>query len=202
MHALGAGQDGETARLIASIMLNKPVLRGREVTLRPIAVADAPAMFASLADAESLRLTGTHQTFTLEQVEAHCARVAEADDRADYAITRGDDPDYLGEVVLLDIDWDNRSAGFRIALAGSHLFDQGLGTEATRLILGYGFQELGLHRIELEVYDFNPRAAHIYEKVGFVREGVKREALLWEGAYHDAILMSMLAHEARFAPGP
>lgn len=176
-------------------MIEKPVLTGRRVTLRPITPDDAPAMFAALDDAEGMRLTGTQQTFTLAQVRQHCVRVAAADDRADYAITLPDDPAYIGEAVLNDIDWINRAANFRIALAGQRYYGQGYGTEATRLILDYGFRTLGLHRIELEVYDFNPRAQRVYEKVGFVREGVRRDVLLWEGEYHSAIVMSLLADE-------
>ena len=64
--------------------------------------------------------------------------------------------------------------------------DLAWGTEATRLIVGYGFEKLGLHRISLEVYAFNPRARRAYEKVGFVAEGVLRDALLWEGERVDA----------------
>ena len=57
----------------------KPILPGPVVTLRPITVADAPAMFAALTDHESNRLTGTQATFTLEEVEAHCARIEAAE---------------------------------------------------------------------------------------------------------------------------
>jgi RimJ/RimL family protein N-acetyltransferase len=178
-------------------MVEKPVLSGRRIVLRPITEADAADMFASLSDAESMRLTGTLDTFTFEQVENYCRRIETADDRADYAITLKDDPGYLGEVVLNDIDWHNRSANFRIALASNIVFGKGYGTEATRLILEYGFRTLNLHRIELEVYDFNPRAQHVYEKVGFVKEGVRRDVLLWEGEYHSAIVMSILESEYR-----
>lgn len=176
-------------------MLEKPILRGERVTLRPLTAVDAAAVFASMADAEVMRLTGTQQQFTLAQVEAFCRRVAEADDRADYAITLGDDPAYIGEVVLNEIDWENRTANFRIALAGQRYFGKGYGSEATRLIVDYGFKQLKLHRIELEVYDFNPRAQRVYEKAGFVREGVRRDVLLWDGEYHSAIVMSVLRHE-------
>lgn len=176
-------------------MLEKPILSGAKVVLRPITVADADAMFASLSDEESMRLTGTKDTFIYEQVYRYCQKIEAADDRVDYAITRKDDPTYLGEVVLNDIDWENRSANFRIALASQSLFGQGLGTEATHLILDYGVRTLHLHRIELEVYDFNPRAKRVYEKVGFVQEGVKRDVLLWEGTYHNAIVMSILSDE-------
>ena len=176
-------------------MLEKPILLGSNIILRPITAADAAAMFASLADAESMRLTGTQGSFSYDQVRQHCQRIEGADDRADYAITRKDDSTYIGETVLNNIDWENRSANYRIALAEQRLFGKGFGTEATRLILDYGIRTLGLHRIELEVYDFNPRARYVYEKVGFVQEGVRRDVLLWEGTYHSAIVMSILSDE-------
>ena len=176
-------------------MLEKPTLTGDRINLRPITTEDAAPMFASLSDKESMRLTGTQQSFTFEQVQQYCQKITVADDRADFAITLKGDPAYLGEAVLNGIDWFNRSANFRIALASESLFGQGYGTEATRLIVKYGFQTLKLHRVELEVYDFNPRAAHVYEKVGFVREGVRRDVLLWGGVYHSTIVMSILAHE-------
>ncbi|MEM9201590.1 MAG: GNAT family protein [Actinomycetota bacterium] len=172
-----------------------PVLPGPVVDLRPITVDDALAMFVSLSDEESNRLTGTQETFTLDQVEAHCARIAAAPDRHDFAITRPGDPTYLGEVVLMDIDSVNRSAVFRIALARESLFGQGLGTAATQRIVDFGFDEVGLHRIELEVYAFNERARHVYEALGFQVEGVRRDAL-WQGSgFHDAVVMAILSTE-------
>ena len=176
-------------------MSEKPILTGTRINLRPITVDDAVGMFASLSDEESMRLTGTQASYTLEQVEAFCKRVSEADDRFDYAITLKDDPTYIGEVVLSDIDEDNRSASFRIALGNATHFGKGYGSEATRLILDFGFRQLKLHRIELEVYDFNPRAQHVYEKVGFKREGIRRDVLLWNGVYQSAIGMSILEDE-------
>lgn len=55
-------------------MLDKPILKGKVVTLRPITAEDAEAMFASLSDREAMKLTETQQDFTLEQVRAFCAR--------------------------------------------------------------------------------------------------------------------------------
>ena len=178
-------------------MLDKPVLRGEHVTLRPVTADDAEAMFAGLSDEEAMELTGTQKRFTFEQVRAFCARVAEADDRLDYAVTLPDDPGYRGEVVLNDIDWDNRSAGFRIALSGVENRGKGYGTEASELLLKHAFDTLRLHRVELEVYDFNPRAQHVYKKLGFLQEGVLRDALLWKGRYRSAIKMSLLGPDYR-----
>jgi RimJ/RimL family protein N-acetyltransferase len=75
--------------------------------------------------------------------------------------------------------------------------DRGLGTEAIRIILRYAFEDSGLNRVGLSVFDFNETAIHTYQKLGFKTEGRLRQALRREGSFHDAILMSILAHEWR-----
>ena len=101
----------------------------------------------------------------------------------------------VGEAVLNDWDPANKCCNFRI-LIGPAGQGRGLGTEATRLIVGYGIAgQIGLHRISLGVYAFNPRAQRAYEKAGFKVEGLLREALLWEGEWIDEIVMSILASE-------
>ncbi len=66
-------------------------------------------------------------------------------------------------------------------------------------MLRHAFETVGLHRVELEVYRFNPRARHVYEKAGFVLEGTKREGLLWDGEWVDVDLMAMLEADWRAA---
>jgi RimJ/RimL family protein N-acetyltransferase len=66
-------------------------------------------------------------------------------------------------------------------------------------VLAHAFGTVGLHRIELDVYAFNPRAQAVYERAGFVREGVRRDALRWDGEYTDAITMAILAPDWRAA---
>ena len=94
----------------------------------------------------------------------------------------------------MDHDEPNRSAGLRIGLAPPAR-GQGLGSEALRLVLAHAFGTLRLHRVSLEVYAFNERAIHVYEKVGFRHEGRLRDALWWDGRPHDALLMAVLATE-------
>lgn len=180
-------------------MPDKPTLRGDGLVLRPVRPEDAEALLAATRDPENMRLTGTVGSFTVEQLRRHYENVARDDDRYDFAITAADDPQshWLGEAVLKNIDRVNRCAGFRISLGGSAQYGRGLGTRATHLVLDFAFGTLDLHRVELEVYDFNPRARHVYEKVGFVVEGVRRDALWWDGAWHGAVMMAILAPEWR-----
>ena len=175
----------------------QPVLHGETVRLEPAGPRHLEDAWASLADEEMLRLTGSHATFTREQVERFNAEVASRDDRADWAIIRADSGTYAGEVVLNDFDPDNASANFRIAVTGAANRGRGYGTQATRLVLGYAFDTVGLHRVSLEVYSFNPRAQRVYSACGFRVEGRMRDALAWDGRWYDAIVMGILATDPR-----
>ena len=169
----------------------KPTLTGDLVLLRPVETADAAGLLA--VDAETLRLTGSHGTATLTELERWYATRAEHADRLDLSIIERATGEWAGEVVLNELDADNESCGFRILLQGPRFYGRGLGTEASSLALGYAFDVVGVHRVELQVYDFNPRARHVYEKLGFMHEGMMRDALRWDGRWVDCHLMAMLA---------
>ncbi len=174
-------------------LADKPTLVGANVLLRPVAVADA--VYVARDDPEAMRLTGTHGHASLAALENWYATRAEHDDRLDLAIVDRSTGGYVGEVVLNDLVPEDASCNFRIVVFGDENRGRGLGTEATRLILGHAFETVGLHRVELEVYSFNPRARRVYDKVGFVYEGTKRDALRWDGQWINADTMSILAPE-------
>jgi RimJ/RimL family protein N-acetyltransferase len=67
--------------------------------------------------------------------------------------------------------------------------------EGARLLQRLLVDELGYHRLELEIYAFNERACAHAERVGFVREGVKRRAYLKDGVWVDAVMYSLLADD-------
>jgi RimJ/RimL family protein N-acetyltransferase len=105
------------------------------------------------------------------------------------------DGQLIGLVSLIRYDMHNQIASLGIAIGERDEQNKGYGTEAMRLALNYGFNELNLHRIELTVSSFNPHAIHIYEKLGFQHEGIKRQALFRDGRYHDVIQMGILRNE-------
>lgn len=95
------------------------------------------------------------------------------------------------------VDQGNRSARYAIGIFDPVYWNRGLGTEATRLVLWFAFEELKLHRVDLRVLAFNKRAIACYEKCGFVREGLMRESVLIGGEWQSDVLMSVLEHEYR-----
>ena len=183
----------------------KPTLEGDLVVLRPFDVADVDVMARILADPEVLRLTGSvtsteeiHRASPLadDRTREWYASRAQVDGRLDLAVVNRASDTVVGEVMLNEFDPSSNSANFR-TLMGPEGRGRGLGTEAARLILGHGFEVIGLHRISLDVFAFNPRARHVYATVGFVVEGVKRDAFAFDGEYVDEIWMSILADEWR-----
>ena len=191
---------------------DKPTLRGERILLRPFETPDIDAMGEILADPVVLRLTGSVQSS-----EEAATRSAELDertrawydtrhehaDRLDLAVIDLATGGCIGEAVLNDWSAEQLSCNFRILL-GPGGRDRGLGSEATRLTVDHAFSTTELHRLELEVFAFNLRAQRVYEKAGFVVEGVRRDALRFDGGYVDAIIMSILRPEweARRAASP
>lgn len=102
---------------------------------------------------------------------------------------------HIGGTGLESIDWVNRSAEFGIFIGEKAFWNQGYGSEVTRLMLKHGFETLNLNRIFLRVYETNPRAIRAYEKAGFVKEGIMRDAFYRNGCYINDILMSILRSE-------
>ncbi|HET6737911.1 MAG TPA: GNAT family protein [Kribbella sp.] len=172
----------------------KPTLSGDRVTLRPLDEGDYEALAAAMDDPDVDRLTGSHGDISEDQARQWMRTRKDQTDRLDLAVVDNASGAVVGEAVLNEWDPDNQCCNFRI-LIGAAGQNRGLGTEATRLIVGYGIEQLGLHRISLGVYEFNPRARRAYEKAGFKQEGVLRDALLWDGEWVDEIVMSVLAQE-------
>jgi len=102
---------------------------------------------------------------------------------------------YIGQIGLDSIDWKNRMGRIGIVIGSSERLGRGYGSEAMRLLVSFAFRELDLHRLELEVYDFNERAIRCYAACGFKEEGRLRERLYKEGRRVDVLVMGLLRSE-------
>ncbi|MCI3919554.1 GNAT family N-acetyltransferase [Paenibacillus sp. TRM 82003] len=176
-------------------------LEGERIYLRPIGMADAAWYFQSLYVTETRKLTGTQKHYTYEQIERYIDGKSRDSSSVLLLIALQSNDELIGDIAIQDIDPTNRNANLRIAINQSEHMGQGLGSEALELMLEYGFGVLNLHRIELNVFAYNERAIRAYEKVGFRREGVQREALYYDHEYHDSIMMSLLEDEYRAIRG-
>src|ERR1700751_3048018 len=173
------------------------ILVGERVRLRGVRDDDLPAL--AKWEMDPRRMTTLSNWGAPPSEAAAKERIAKwsANQKDDlgFAIETLDDPPVLvGNIGFWGARAKDRCATLGIAL-GREYVGRGYGTDAMRVIVDYGFRELGLHRLQLGVAPFNPAGIRAYEKAGFVEEGRHRESVLHDGRWYDEVLMSILDHE-------
>jgi RimJ/RimL family protein N-acetyltransferase len=93
------------------------------------------------------------------------------------------------------VQWTHGDTFVGIGIGEPDYRGKGYGTDAMRVILRFAFMELNLHRVSLDVFEYNPRAIRSYEKAGFVIEGRKRRVVNRDGRRWDDIYMGILREE-------
>ncbi|WP_155593911.1 GNAT family N-acetyltransferase [Lysinibacillus cavernae] len=171
------------------------MIKGDRVYLRAINVDDIDSIARCFQNEEIMYMTGTRNVLTKEQIKEAIKRFSEDSSRYDFAICLTDNDQVIGDLAIMEVDVDNRKAMFRIALHSIVECGRGYGSEAVQLAQKFTFEELNLNRLELQVYSHNSRAIKSYEKVGFKKEGVLRQALFMNNTFSDEIIMSMLCEE-------
>lgn len=181
------------------------MIPGKLVRLRPVEKADLLQFVQWFADPEFRWFVAMYQPVSMEQEEGWFQRTMSSGETQPWAIeardatasgNRGSDRwNLIGSCGFHHIDWRNRSGEIGIIIGDKECWGRGYGTDATRVLVSWGFEILNLNRIHLRVYADNPRAIRCYEKVGFQTEGRLRDDDYRNGAYRDTIVMSILRRE-------
>ena len=171
-----------------------PMIRGERVFLRPAEKSDVQTFVRWFADAEMSGFLGMRAPMSEAMEEQWFSRAVEQQGKENYhfVMCRLDNSQPIGTISLFHLDQTNGNAGVGISIGEKELWGQGYGTDAMNALLDFGFGQLRLERIWLEVYDYNDRARRSYEKSGFVVEGTQRHANYRLGKYHDVLLMAIL----------
>jgi RimJ/RimL family protein N-acetyltransferase len=184
----------------------EPFIRGRKVWLRAAERSDIPTFVKWINDARTVTYLGARAPISRPVEERWFERMLEAQGTNQwfFTICRLGDSTPIGNVGLFEVDLRHGGAGIGISIGDPADRGQGLGTDAIEALLDFGFGQLRLERLWLDVYTWNRRAIRSYEKAGFVDEGIQRHAFYRDGAYHDAHRMAILRAEwaARRAAEP
>ena len=175
--------------------MKNPFLIGPRVYLRPIERLDAPLLQTWINDQDVIQNLLNFRPMNLQGEEEFIDKVSRDPDLLVLGIALRSDDRLIGDVGLHRIGSRDRQAGFGILIGEKAEWNRGYGTEATRLIVRYGFEALNLHRIWLHVLEHNVRGQRAYEKVGFKVEGVLRQSAFRQGRYWDTVTMGILRGE-------
>jgi RimJ/RimL family protein N-acetyltransferase len=174
-----------------------PILNitGEKVALGPRRRELLPLYLKWINDFESLRtLGGRLHPMTMEAEEQWYAD-SSRNEPYNFTIYERSTLRPIGNTGFHEVNLAHRQATFGILIGEKECWNQGYGTEATRLMLDYGFNALGLHNIMLHVFSNNPRAVRAYQKAGFREMGRRREARRVGDRVYDVIYMDCLATE-------
>ena len=171
----------------------RPVLEGERVRLREREVEDLPRLNEMFCDPDVLAGLMIPFPQPMAGIREWYESTRNREDQVHFVIqTTAGEP--IGICGLQEIDYRARRAVLGIWIGKPH-WNQGLGTDAMRVLCRFGFDQMNLQRITLSVYEPNERARRVYEKVGFKLEGTLRRAQFVGGRHVDEHVMGLLSEE-------
>lgn len=171
------------------------MLKPQRVKLTPLRADDLPAMFEWINDRELVLRNSGYRLVGEAQHRAWFESVQQRADTVIFAIRLAEDDRLIGSCQLHGISHVHRAAELQIRIGTPALRGKGHGTDAVRLLLDFAFRDLNLRRVYLHVFCDNAAAVRVYEKAGFVREGLLRGAAYVDGKYLDVLVMAILREE-------
>jgi RimJ/RimL family protein N-acetyltransferase len=167
-------------------------LRGNSVTLRTIEEEDLEFLRDAINDPEVREGLIMARPINAEQEREYFEERVSSEDGVNLAICV--DEEIVGTVGLSDVD--QRAGNCEIGVwVAPEFHGRGYGTEASRLLTQYAFDELRMHRVLARVLATNEASARIWEKLGFEEEGVHRDEAFTDGEYVDIRYFSVLEDE-------
>ena len=177
-------------------------LRGEDVVLRTIEEDDLPFLRNAINDPRVRRFLPSRNALNLDNEREYYEEVVVGDDDVLNLLVWAEDPDAergerragtIGVHGLRSVDGSSEVGLFLVPDA----WGAGLGTEASRLVVDWAFDERGRHRVTARVIDGNEASARLWESLGFRHEATFREAAFHEGHHVDVHLYAVLADEWR-----
>jgi RimJ/RimL family protein N-acetyltransferase len=174
------------------------------VTLRPAVPRDAAAARRIGLHPSILRLFGEEpdgewRELTRDESQELLEALAPTEDRVTWVVDAGDG--FIGSASLHGFSADESTAAYAIGLLDPAVLGRGLGTEATRLVLGYAFGSLGVEELTVRVLESNTRAIACYARCGFVEVRREPDAVTLSGiSYADVIMRQDAETYRRLAP--
>ncbi len=175
------------------------MLKGNSVLLRPVNRSDISYFLKWFNDPEVIQYLVMYLPMTEMGEEKWIEEIGTTRARTDaffvIEAVGSEGNKVIGTIGLHGISPKDHYATFGIAIGEKDYWSKRYGTEATRLIIKYGFEQLNLHRISSSAFSFNERSIRLHNKVGFKEEGRQRESIFKNGKYHDMVIFGLLRDE-------
>jgi ribosomal-protein-alanine N-acetyltransferase len=174
-----------------------PTFETKNLVLRKIEPKDARDLFSFLSDEAVCRYLTNNIFKNIVQAQRSINGMQQFFDskqKIRWGIAQKEDNRIIGYCGYFYFDETNLSGEINYCLAKEN-WGQGIMSEAIDAVIRFGFEKIGLNRVEAKTNPKNPASFRVLEKVGFKRDGLLREGLLKNGVFHDLYLYSILKKE-------
>ncbi|MBN1186724.1 MAG: GNAT family N-acetyltransferase [Bacteroidales bacterium] len=169
-------------------------LESKTIRLRTLKLSDLSVLYKWHQNKE-IRMNAMVHPYpvSLESEESWLKNILEdkSNSKIYFGISEKESTAIVGYTSLIMIDWISRNCKYGIIIGNKSNRNKGYGQLATKMTIDYAFSNLNLNKVSLEVLKNNNIALHIYEKLGFIREGELKNHFYWEDHFHDVVIMSI-----------
>jgi len=175
--------------------LQNPFIVGERIYLRPLEPAQDNHLYSTWMNDEEIRRYFSIYPTSDTRGEERLELLYKDGKHIIFGVALNENNRLIGLVGLKDINYINQNAEFYIIIGDRSAWGKGYGTEATKLMIQYGFMELNLNRIQTQSMEDNIGGWRADEKAGFKYEATLREVILRFGKYNDVLVYSLLKSE-------
>jgi ribosomal-protein-alanine N-acetyltransferase len=169
-----------------------PELETERLVLRGLGEEDIPWLFEHFGKSEVNEHVQDDDVKSMEEArELYEAYIRPRPHLFRLGMTLKESGQLVGTIGFYDISKEHKRAILGVDLDPAH-WGKGLATEAVLALVRYGFEEMGLNRIEASADPENGHSIRLIERTGFVKEGVKRQLDWYKGTFHDDVIYSVL----------
>ncbi len=170
-------------------------ISGERIDLRTVEKDDIEFLKSNINDPKVRKDLGQYRPYNRDKEEEFVENISSGkEDQVHLLITDSEDGERIGVISLFEINKKSGNAEIGLWITPEHQ-EEGFGTEATKLIVKYGFDELRMHRLSARVFDDNPKSINIWEKLNFKKEGIIREGSFKDGKYVNVLIYGILKKE-------
>jgi len=169
---------------------------GENILIRVVEEEDLPEIHKWSNDFELMEFFDFIINFTsFDQLTKKYNEMESNSDNTNFIIIEKETKKPVGQCQFTEMDFINKKSLCSLYIGDRDSMDKGYGTEAMKLMMKIGFEDLNLNRLGLWVFDFNKKAIKSYKKCGMKVEGIMREGVYRDGKYHDIYFMGILKSE-------
>lgn len=171
------------------------ILKGNIIYLRPITLSDVTETYLSWLHDEQVMSGIATSGYTLDKLKQYVSERLDKKQIAFFAICDVITNEHIGNIKIDFHDSKANVSELGLLIGNKNYWGKGVGYEACKLAIEYGFNEMHLRKIYLAVYENNPHAKKLYEKLGFKTEGILRKHIMASGELNDKCLMGLFKEE-------